>query len=237
MGGSDSNRRAVGEPRRLESTVRRAVTRREHVAAIRQAVLAQAAGDMMELRLEAGRLVATVPRAPFMHWALGRTSLRHLAPPWLCISPSGMKFVNDDRHHSDWFYGATIVDAPDGFDAGEYAYGGDVDKAAQREMFALQWRLGNFACEVLVDAGEVAGVVGQQIAVLRDLRPEQMTAILGATGIVTQAGGQLAHLAQIAMARRITILRVPDACSRFRAGMRLTLQPAIGMVRVAVERR
>src|SRR5271170_4650888 len=150
MGGSDPNRRAVDEPRRPESTIRRAPTRREQVAAIRQAVLAQAADDVMELHLEDGRLVAIVPRAPFMHWALGRTSLRHLSPPWFCISPPGMKFVNDDRHHSDWFYGATLVDAPDSFDPDEYPYGGDVDKAAQREMFALQWRLGNFACEVLV---------------------------------------------------------------------------------------
>jgi phosphohistidine swiveling domain-containing protein len=207
----------------------------ERIREIRQLVLAQAGGDMMGLRLADQTLVAVVPRAPFWSWALHRTSLRHLAPEWRCVCQPGMRLIHDDPYHSDWFFGATLIGWHD--DPTEYRYDSDVDRAANREMFELQYRLGRFECQVVVDAGEVIGRAGAEIAVVPDLHPERMDQIRAARGIVTEAGGSLAHMAQLALEKHITILRLSGACERLPVGTKMILQPEHGTVRLLVERR
>ncbi len=210
---------------------------------IRRKVLAQAAGDMIDLHTKDGRRVATVPRAPFMVWALHRTSLKHLAPPWQTVSPSGMKLQLDEPAHTDWFYGATIYITEDErlkarfphaetldeakelaqawgvkFERYDFDYTGPLNDAAHNEMFELQWKLGNFEAPVIVDAGDVSGIVGEQIVTLPDLQPDHVDKIAKAEGIITQTGGKVAHIAQLALERSITIMRVTDAVTRFPAG-------------------
>lgn len=229
---------------------------------IRRKVLKQAKGDMMHLHTADGRRVATVPRAPFMVWALGRTSLKHLAPPWQVISPPGLKLQMDEPVHTDWFYGATIYITPDervrarfphaetldeakelasawGVKLGRYDfdYNGLLNDAAYHEMFELQERLGDFKTPVVIDAGAVSGVVGKEIVVLPDLSPDHVKKIAQAKGIVTQVGGKVAHIAQLALERGITIMRVDDAERRFPEGTRLSLYPSEGRIYVSVERR
>jgi phosphohistidine swiveling domain-containing protein len=229
---------------------------------IRNKVLAQAAGDMMDLHLDDGTLIATVPRAPFMHWALGRTTLKHLAPPWETVAPGSLKMPMDDPNHTDWFFGATLhvditktsgvlncVDAEEAEelrqawgikDKGQFDYDYDhnslLHKAASHEMFELQWHLGDFEAAVVVDAGDVEGEVGQEIVVLKDLQPDHVDKIARAKGIITETGGRVAHIAQLALERSITIMRVPDATTRYPAGAKLTLQPSEGKVHMSVKR-
>lgn len=228
---------------------------------IRRKVLKQAKGDMMDLHTADGRKIATVPRAPFMVWALGRTSLKHLAPPWETVSPPGLKLQMDEPAHTDWFYGATIYITPDervrarfphaetldeakelaqawGVKLGRYDfdYNGLLHEASNHEMFELQDRLGNFETPVVVDAGDVTGTVGKEIVVLPDLSPAHVAKIVKAKGIITQVGGKVAHIAQLALERSITIMRVDDAVTRFPEGTKLTLYPGEGRIYVSVNR-
>lgn len=217
---------------------------------IRAAVLAQAAGDMMDLHLRDGTKVATVPRAPFVRWALSRTSLRHLAPPWNTVSPSGMKLAMDEPDHTDWFFGATIhvtkelSETEKELQAAwsahdrryDYDYSSPLNDAAHNEMFELQEKLGEFEAAVIVDAGDVFGTVGREIVVLPDLQPDHVERMKDAKAILTETGGRVAHIAQIALEGNITIMRVSDACARYPEGTSVTLLPGEGKVRVHPDR-
>ena len=242
----EERRRArVAEEERLEQQ------EKEHVAEcvkIRAEVLAKAGDDMVDLHTREGVKVATVPRAPFYKWALGRTSLRHLAPPWDPVSFPGMKMGGDDPYHTDWFFGATIhiseteeeKEHREAWGIGaefHYDYHGPLSEAAFHEMFELQSRLGNFDAAVVVDAGEVYGEVGKDIVVLPDLQPDHVDKIVGARGIITQVGGRAAHIAQVALERNVTIMRVPDACTRYLVGTTLRLVPEEGKIDVDVKHK
>lgn len=193
---------------------------------IRKRVLDQVAQTntgTIELRNHDGALVKIVPRAPFMNWALRRTPMKHLAPPWSPVSRSGMKLPLDDPYHTDWWLGA-------GLELDESVYGGDVQDAAFHTMFELQRKLGNFECAVIVAGDDVSGVIGKEIVVLPDLHPDRLEAMSKALAVITEAGGAMAHLAQVALERRIPIVMVPDACVRYRDGMTVTICPSDGMI-------
>lgn len=57
-----------------------------------------------------------------------------------------------------------------------------------------------------------------------------------ARAIITEVGGQVAHLAQVALEKNITVMRVPDACSRYLAGVRVRLEPSEGKIHLHIER-
>lgn len=194
---------------------------------IRRRVVELAGADTFELKLNTGKIL-TVPRAPFVNWALGRTSLKHLVPPWKTVAPSGMKMCGDNPYHTDWTLGAGLKP--------ESAYLAPISEAAYHEAFELQERLGNFQCAVLVDAGPVEGKIGGEIIVLPNLDPIHLEKLYQARGIITQAGGRLAHLAQVALERGVTILLVPDAIDRFPDGQAVTLNPAEGKIEIHVQR-
>jgi phosphohistidine swiveling domain-containing protein len=195
----------------------------EKIARIRQQVVTQAGDDTFVLELkDEGHNSLTIPRAPFIHYALGRTSLWKLAPAWKCCSESGLKIYDDNPYHSDWIIGAGLEP--------HQAYDRHIQDAVDNEVIRLQEQYGEFECAVLVDAGPVSGIVGQDIIVLPDLNPAHLDAIKNAKGIITEVGGQLAHLAQIALGRGITIMRVADARKRFSEGTKLTLRPIQGKI-------
>jgi phosphohistidine swiveling domain-containing protein len=195
---------------------------------IRIEVKRRSADDFLDLTLDNGEVLA-VPRAPFLQWALHRTSLAHLAPAWTPVSPVGLKLQLDDPFHTDWLLGA-------GCNV-EEAYQGAVHDASWKRAFEIQEELGHFECGVVVDAGPVHGTVGQEIVVLPDLHPDHIDMLLSAKGVITEAGGQLAHLAQVATERGITIMRVDGACARLPEGTKLALYPAEGKIDVDIERR
>ncbi len=188
----------------------------------------RAGTDTFELVVSDGRKL-TVARAPFWHWALGRTSLRHLAPPWVPVSPNGVKLPLDNEWHTDWMLGAGV--------SLDESYGGPVAAAATDAMFKLQEELGDYEAGVIVDGGGATGIVGKEILVLSDLGPEHASAALRATAIVTELGGQLAHLALVGRERGQTIMLVPDARTRYPEGAHLTLDPAEGKIHHHFDRR
>lgn len=191
---------------------------------IRERVLAQAAGDMISLRLENGEVLA-VPRAPFEHWALSRSpQLKHLAAPWTPVAPSGMKLPLDDPFHTDWLLGAGR--------SLEEAYRGPVHDASISWLIDVQRRFGNFDCAVLVPGEEVIGTIGEDILVLPNLDPKYVTKLGGARAIITQAGGALAHLAQVALERNVPIVLVEDALTRYLPGQQVRVCTDSGRIHV-----
>jgi phosphohistidine swiveling domain-containing protein len=190
---------------------------------IREGVIKQAGDDVFQLHVSDGR-VLTVPRAPFWHWALGRTSLRHLAPPWEPVANSGMKLPMDNEFHTDWMVGA-------GVDLDE-SYNSEVSKAAMNAVGEIQEQLGDFEAAVIVEGrgSEITGVVGEGIVVLPDLSADHALAAMKAQAIITEEGGQLAHLAIVALERGLTIMRVPDAVTRYPEGTKVTLKPSTGQI-------
>lgn len=188
-------------------------------------VRAKAAGAIIFLKLDDGRVV-NIPEPPFIAWALGRTSLRHLAPAWTPVSPSGMKLQMDDPCHTDWMLGAGLDLQKD------YGHDREVQKKATRLMFELQERYGNFQCGVLVSGhgGVIDGVVGGEIIVLPNLSPKHLDKLKYARCIITEEGGALAHLAQVALERMVPVLLVKDARKRYPAGRRLTVDVDLGKI-------
>ncbi len=197
---------------------------------LRDAIIAQMTKDgsgMIDILDESGTLVVSAPRAPFMNWALRRTSLKHLAPPWETVCPSGMKLPLDDPYHTDWWLGA-------GLELDESPYGSDVDKAAHHTMYELHHQLGGYDCAVIVTGEDVYGTVGKEIVVAPDLQPDRLESISAAKAVITETGGALAHLAQVALERGIVIVLVPDACTRYKTGMRLSVKPSVGEIEINV---
>ena len=188
-------------------------------------IMAQNGPDMIDLMDEAGKLVASVPRKPFMAYALERTEYADQAP-WTPVCPSGLKLQGDSRAHTDWYvgYGGSLVNG--------YPYRSELDLAAGRMMFSLQRAFTGSDCAILVDGPPVTGVVGQDVIVLPNLDPKYLPQVLGARAIITEQGGALAHLAQVALERCIPVVLHPEARSVFAKGMRVTVNAVNGTVRV-----
>lgn len=216
----------VTEDREEAREALRLVERRRAILEIREKILAQAGDDLFEMTIPNGPTLR-VPRAPFECWALRRTSLMHMAPSWTPVSPTGLKLPLDDPFHTDWWLGA-------GLDLDGSVYSGPIHDAALEAMFKVQERAGRFDVVVLSDGGLVHGVVGKDIVVVPDLHPDRIDVVTrpSVRAVITETGGQLAHLAQVASEKSITMLRVPDAMRRFVDGMILSLDPEEGRVSV-----
>ena len=202
---------------------------RAELASIRERVMAQCGGEMIALRDDEEKVVAEVPRAPFVCWSLHRTTLAHLMPPWRPVCESGMKLPGDDRYHSDWYFGAGF-----GESGGFYDRDSPLHDAALSESGRIQRELGGFQCTVLVGGDDVYGVVGHDVIVVPDLHPDRLDEVLRGRAVITEAGGAVAHLAQVARERSLPMVRVEGAMAKFRPGMSLCVLANEGRVEVNV---
>lgn len=204
------------------------------IKSYRQKVRTAAGEDYIPLYNEDDVVVGKVPRKPFLNWALGRTTLAHLAPLWKSVSPSGLKMGSDNPHHTDAVLGAYDSDGND-FPF-TYDKGWDYDSQAHRwfinTLCRVQREMGGFDAAVL-SGGEcehVYGTVGEDILVLPNLNPKYLDGVLRAKAVITQEGGAVCHLAQVAMEQNIPILRVPDAIEKFRVGVSVKVDPKRGRI-------
>lgn len=211
---------------RREEEDRRAAAYEQMVVDISTKVKEQAGTDTFEMVV--GDRVLVIPRAPFWNWALRKTSIKHLAPPWNLVSESGVKLPFDDPYHTDWMLGAGI-DLHD-------SYGGAVADRASDLMWDLQKELGNFEAAVLSEGRQVTGVVGETILVLPNLHPDWLDDALKSSAVITEKGGALAHLAVVAREHGLTIMRVEDAIKRYPKGTEVTLMPDEGRIVTHVKR-
>lgn len=215
---------------------------------IGQDVRSRAGDDTFVLSLEDGREL-TIPRAPFIRWALSRTEWFDTAPAWENVAPSGMKMPLDNPDHTDWVLGAGLSlkeayeDAVSGptwqaaFELQSTARDArDLKEAKPKRKFEgifaaiEQLRGARHDAAVIVDAGECTGVVGVDIAVLPDAQADKVEAIATCNGVIVEKGGPLAHLIIVSRGRDITVMRHPDACDLFRPGMTVSLVPSSGRI-------
>ena len=200
---------------------------RLRLASIAAKVIEQAGEDTFTREFDGGTL--TIARAPFIRWALDRTALRHLAPPWVPVSTSGLKLPNDNPNHTDWWLGAGL-DLKD-------VYGSPIAEAANGWAFEFQRDLGDFQAQVITGGGSVEGEVGKDILVIPDLHPDHLEAMLRSKAVITGVGGKLAHLALMATERGIPIMLVPGAVEKFPEKSIVRIDPSQGLVELSPYRR
>ncbi len=90
----------------------------------------------------------------------------------------------------------------------------------------------SFRAAVVSARGGVTGIVGEDIVVLPNMHPSYATQVMGARGVVSEVGGQLAHLAVVARELGKTMMVLPDACTLLQPGMCVTLNPARCEIRI-----
>lgn len=212
----------------------------ERLEGIRTKVMEKAGDDTFILTLQDGKEV-TVPRAPFMRWALCRTDYFDQAPQWENESWSGMRLPLDNPDHSDWMLGA-------GLELADYNRD-NVSMPALEEMFEIQESFRRpkvpfagimaamemlsetvHACTVIADSGEVEGIVGKDIAVFPDSKPKRVKQLEGIKGVIVEKGGQLGHFAIVSRGKGVTVMLHKQACDLFEEGVRLNLNPKTGRV-------
>lgn len=223
-------------------------SRLRRVSDLRALILAQAGDDLVELAWEARGEVpagkAMVPRAPFLHWAFSRLRwYQRFLPEWRTISPTGMKMTMDDPNHTDWVIGG-------GFDPQDrdLYWGGAKSEAADRlrsklqDVFEDRRRAEDEKVTTLVTGAKATGVVvhGEPgvtpapglVVVVPNLHTRYLWAVQGAAAVITEEGGEVAHLAQVALEKALPVMRAENALERWSEGDVVEVDPEARTVRV-----
>jgi phosphohistidine swiveling domain-containing protein len=146
--------------------------------------------------------------------------------------------MNDDANHTDWVIGAGL----DPEDRELLYYPGPVADAAMKLSHELQDKFDEPSdVHVLVDGPVVSGTVvhGKRnkptppgsIVVLPDLRTQYLEAIAEAAGVITENGGETAHLAQVGREQNLPIVRVANAREKYEEGSEIMINTATRTVR------
>jgi phosphohistidine swiveling domain-containing protein len=221
------------------------------VAELRKQILAQAGDDLIELswpaeennvpfrggdepeRTPAGS--AMIPRAPFINWAFAKINFLKIdLPPWKTVSPSGMKMGGDDPMHTDWVIGG-------GFDPRDRRlyFSGVYNRACERLRTKIQdeadarKQAEEEKVTTLVVGPVATGPVhfGKlnkaspkgSVVILPNLNPKYLAAVVDAVAVITEEGGELAHLAQVGLERGLPIVRREGALEMFGKGDTVTV--------------
>lgn len=227
-------------------------SRLRRVADLRALILAQAGDDLIELAWEArGEVPAgktMVPRAPFVLWAFARLKwYARLLPTWKTISPGGMKMAMDEPNHTDWVIGGGF----DPLDRDLY-WGGAKAEAADRLRSRLQdefderQRVEDEKVTTLVAGAKVTGVVvhghpGETpapglVVVVPNLHTRYLWAVTGAAAVISEEGGEVAHLVQVAREQAIPVVRAERALERWSEGDVVEVDAEARTVRVVSRR-
>lgn len=218
-------RLAVAEDEEEEEE-KRAQAYAKEVEKICRGVIEQAKDDYLTFNVCGTDL--RVPRAPFLQWAFKRSKASYLAPPWTPVSPSGMKLPNDCQYHTDWILGA-------GLDLNKF-YGSEEERAAFGVAVGELRKILNVNAMVLASGNMVEGVVGEDILVLDTLNPKYVPEVLNSKGVITEVGGQLAHLAIVSRENGIVMVCVPDARKLYTKGTRVRIDPENSRVRILLQK-
>jgi phosphohistidine swiveling domain-containing protein len=223
-------------------------SRLRRVADLRRLVLEQAGDDLIELAWEARSEVpagkAMIPRAPFLLWAFSRLRwYQRFMPEWRTVCPGGMKMAMDDPNHTDWVVGG-------GFDPQDrdLYWGGAKAEAADRLRAELQdaletrQRAEDEAVVTLITGAKVTAPVvhGKPgvtpspglVVVVPNLHSRYLWTVQGAAAVITEEGGEVAHLAQVAREQALPVVRAEGALSRWFEGDVVEVDPEARTVRV-----
>lgn len=232
--------------RKLEAEAEASRLRR--VADLRELILARAGDDLVELAWDAKDDVpagkAMIPRAPFVVWCFARLKwFERWLPKWDPISPPGMKiWAMDDPIHTDWVIGG-------GFDPQDRdLYWGAKSEAAERlrselqDEFDARERAEDEAVTTLVTGPKVVGTVARGlpgvtpapglVVIVPSLHSRYLWAVTGAAAVITEVGGEVAHLAQVARERAVPVVRAERALERWGEGDVVEVDPEARTVHV-----
>ena len=156
-----------------------------------------------------------IPYAPFEAYAMRRYDRIEMSK-WVPVSHSGIKIYGDDPYHSDWVIGAGLTSEN---------YEKETKKQSEGiydKLEKIQRDLYNYHCLVLLGRGKASGSIyfpeetgsGDGIAVIPSLDPKFLPLVIMARGIITEAGGKMAHLVSVMKEREMPIVRMKNACSR-----------------------
>ena len=235
VGAREAKRREQEREERLREERQREeeMSRQRRLADLRGAILAQAGDDLIEFTWPAeGEVPAgsvMIPRAPFLIWSFSRLPYyRHVLPAWKTICPTGMKMNLDDPNHTDWIVGGGL----DPEDRDLY-WGAKADAAMDlrsrlQDEFDARERALDEAVTVLVAGPRALATVvhGQpgmtpppgHVVVLPDLRTRYLWSVQGAAAVISEVGGEVAHLVQISREGGVPVLRAEGALSRWPEG-------------------
>lgn len=247
-------RRKLAEERKVDELQKaEEVDRLKRITKLRLAILEQAGPDLIELTWEANSKVpagkAMIPRAPFLLWAFSRLKwYQRFMPTWRTICPSGMKMQGDDPNHTDWVIGG-------GFDPQDrdFYWGGAKAAAADRlrselqDMFDARRPTEEYETITTLVTGKkitapiVHGVPGKTpapglVVVVPNLHTRYLWAVQGAAAVITEEGGEVAHLAQVAREQALPVVRADDALQRWLEGDVVEVDPEERTVRVVSRR-
>ena len=221
--------------------------RLRRVADLRVLILAQAGDDLIELSWEAKDKIpagkAMIPRAPFVVWSFARLKwFQGLLPEWKPISPSGMKIWDlDDPVHTDWVIGGGLDPQDRDLYWGAKAEAAERLRSKLQDEFDERVRALDESVTTLVTGPRATGLVvhGKEgvatppgsVVIVPDLRSRWLWAIQGAAAVITQAGGEVAHLAQIARDQAVPVVRAESALARWAEGETVEVDPEARTVR------
>lgn len=224
-------------------------------AALRAEIRRKAeAGGFLELRVsdgQGGRIVHSVPKAPFLDWvSCGRLisdeAKSAIAASWEPVCPQGLKMDGDNPSHTDWLVGA---EPP--LDPMDYYGRGPLEEGVFALLDEVQASLMGFGAPVLAGNGRFEGIVVHpkpdeevppgSVLVVPHCGTEYFAAAVsaaagrGGAAVIAARGGRMAHLCVVGLEHGLTILLDPDALARYPVGTRVSIDGARGRVRILAD--
>jgi len=166
--------------------------------------------------------------------------------------PAGWKNLCDDPYHSDWLIGAGFTN-PDAMndnkfintDTRKLAAAQALSKIADTLKTDIQNQFLGAGATLLSGAGRSFGkiefakpnqpVENGSIAVIPNAGPDYLQAAISAAAVITERGGEMAHLANIGRERNILIVRIDNARKRFLPGMMVEVDGEQRTVTIDIE--
>lgn len=244
--------------RKLEEQEREAREKAEEesrlrcVADLRALILAQAGCDLIELAWEArGEVPAgktMVPRAPFLLWAFARLRYyNRFLPAWKTVSPGGMKMAMDNPNHTDWVIGGGLDPLDrDLYWGGAKAEAAELLKSKLQDEFDERDRAEDEKVTTLVTGPKVIGVVTHGlpgvtpasglVVIIPNLHTRYLWSVTGAAAVISEEGGEVAHLVQVAREQTVPVIRAERALERWGEGDVVEVDAEARTVRVVSRR-
>jgi phosphohistidine swiveling domain-containing protein len=180
-----------------------------------------------------------VPTAPLIRWALGSFDYKQfdkVKPEWVNICPPGLKMMNDNPNHSDFFIGcgeevsidhetmSTVADTLEGA----------IMRAAYDKMYEIvkEWTTFSFA-SLVKGSGTICAQVqhaqrGERtspinIVICEDASVDYQHALMNSRALICETGGKLAHLAIVGRELGVPVLLLPNARKLYKQGAVITI--------------
>jgi phosphohistidine swiveling domain-containing protein len=157
------------------------------------------------------------------------------------MSGEGWKQFGDDPYHTDWILGADLELSSwwgnESLQGAAYeamkiiqTRGRGSDPLTGAVLVPLQYPVVGEAIHPQIDETWYQEGECQRVVVLPNLSPRYVQALTGASLVITENGGALAHLSQVSLERGIPILRVADALTHFPEGTQVRVEANSGVI-------